>query len=143
MHEFSLAQEIYRVCEASLADRPGARIRAVRLAVGELSAAEPELLRFAWSAVVAEGPHAGAELKIEWRRARQYCPQCKREQERARGGWLRICPECGGFLLVEGGRELDVLDVTLAVGDDSPEDESSGVAQRRQGSAADEKGETR
>ena len=108
MHELSLATDIHRLCRSRM-DGVGARLERVRIAVGELSAVEPELLRFAWEAVTADGPDAGAVLEIDWRRARQTCGACGEITERAAGSWMLVCPRCGGVLSIEGGMELDVL----------------------------------
>ena len=108
MHELSLATEIYRLCRSRMAE-PAARLERVCLAVGELSAIEPDLLRFAWEAVTAGGPDANAALEVEWRRARQTCAACGEVAERAPGAWRNVCPRCGGALAIEGGMELDLL----------------------------------
>ncbi len=117
MHELGLVTEVYKICRASLETHGEGRIRSVRLAVGELSAVEPELLRFAWEAVTAEGADEGADLVVEWHVARQRCPACGEEKPRASGDWLRVCPDCGGPLLVEGGNELEILDIEVEVKD--------------------------
>jgi Zn finger protein HypA/HybF involved in hydrogenase expression len=103
-----LALEIYRVCREAVAGQRG-RLEWVRVAVGELAAVEPDLLVFAWEAAVSGGPDAGARLELEWCAARQHCPSCGEIGERAAGSWLRLCPGCQGPLRVEGGDELDVL----------------------------------
>ncbi len=108
MHELSLAAEIHRLCRGRVDGAP-ARLERVRVAVGELSAVEPDLLRFAWEAVVGGGPDAAATLEIEWRPARQHCAACG-DAARAPGQWLFACPRCGGTLTVEGGMELDVVE---------------------------------
>jgi hydrogenase nickel insertion protein HypA len=113
MHELSLAQDVLRTCAARLNGTPG-RLERVRLAVGELAAVEPDLLRFAWEAVTAGGPHEGAALEIEWHAARQVCVACGRTGDRARGAWLMLCAHCHGALRVEGGQELDVIDMAYA-----------------------------
>ncbi len=46
MHELSVATELYRACRTELEARGGGRLSEARIAVGELSAVEPELLRF-------------------------------------------------------------------------------------------------
>ena len=81
--------ELYRVCRSELQARGGERLDEVRVAVGELSAVEPELLAFAWEAVIADGPDAGARLDVEWHPARQRCPECGDVVERQPGSWLR------------------------------------------------------
>jgi len=107
MHELGLATRIHRTCRRGLA--PGARLERVRVAVGELAAVEPALLRFAWSAVVADGDDAAAVLEIDWRRALQRCAGCGAVAARDGMDWARACARCGGTLAIEGGCDLDVL----------------------------------
>ncbi|MGE5180304.1 MAG: hydrogenase maturation nickel metallochaperone HypA [Bacteroidota bacterium] len=111
MHEMSLATEVYRLCRSRAA---GGRIERVKVAVGELSAVEPELLRYAWEAVTSGGADVGAVLEIDWREAAQVCASCGARAARVAGGWLAACPACGGALRIEGGRELDVLELRHA-----------------------------
>ncbi len=115
-----IAIEVYRTCRDAVREHGGDRLHSVRLAVGELSAVEPDLLEFAWQAVVADGPDAQATLEIDFRRARQHCPLCVADAERSEGSWLRLCPRCGMPLEVSGGDELDVLEVSFT---DGQEDE--------------------
>ena len=110
MHELGIATEAYRTCRAALEAREPGRIERVRMVVGELSAVEPELLRFAWEAVTDGGPDEGARLEVDWRPARQICQECGEVAERAPGSWLRLCPRCDEPLRLEGGNELHVLD---------------------------------
>ncbi len=112
MHELNLATEIYRTCRAAIDARGRGRLDAVRVAVGELSAIEPELLVYAFEAVVSGGPDAGAKLEVEWHAARQVCPSCGQRLEHDPGAWLRLCPSCGGVVRIEGGDEMDVVDLT-------------------------------
>ena len=108
MHELSVATEIYRRCRSRV-EGADSRIERVKVALGELSAVEPDLLRYAWDAVTAAGPDAGAALEIEWREARQVCPLCGAQPRRA-AAWHRACPACGRPLRSAGGRELDVIE---------------------------------
>ncbi len=113
-----IALEIHRVCREVLAEHGGGRLEVVRMAIGELSAIEPELLGYAWQAVVADGPDADARLDITWCPARQHCSTCNEDKHRSEGSWLRICPDCAMPLEVSGGDELDVLEVTIAANED-------------------------
>lgn len=112
-----IAMEIYRTCRETAEAHGGGRLASVRLAVGELSAVEPELLVYAWEAVISEGPDEGAELKIEWCRADQRCANCNEAKDRSEGSWMRVCPDCGTPLEIKGGEELDVLDLSIEVDD--------------------------
>ena len=60
MHELGIATEIYRVSRRAGDERGAGALERVKVAVGELSAVEPDLLRFAWEAVVRDGPDDGA-----------------------------------------------------------------------------------
>ena len=111
VHEMSIAVEIHRISRAAV-DQRGGQLESVRVAVGELSAIDPQLLRYAWEALTHDGPDEGAELDVEWHPARQFCASCDEDKQRSEGSWLRICPDCGMPVQVEGGRELDVLRVS-------------------------------
>ena len=126
MHETGVATEVLRIARASVADRGAGRVTAVRLAVGDLAAVEPELLAFAWEALVAGTPEEGAALEIDWRPARQVCAACGDVAGRAPGTWLRLCPRCGGILRVTGGDDLDVLSVVFEE-EDAPESARGGA----------------
>lgn len=110
MHETSIALEILKTSEKILAENGGTRLLRVKVGVGELSAVEPELLRYAWEAVTAEGPAQGAVLEVEFFPARQVCPTCG-PVPRVPGMWVPLCLSCGTALSVEGGNELDLLQV--------------------------------
>jgi len=114
MHEMGLAAEAHAIARAAADDRGGGALESVTLVVGELAAVEPDLLQFAWEAVVAGGRDAAAALVIDFRRARQLCASCGEIPERAPGSWLRLCPRCDGPLAVEGGRELEVRSVVFS-----------------------------
>ena len=108
MHELSIATELYRTCRAEVDARGGGRIEEVTIEVGELTGVEPALLEYAWEAVVAGGPDAGASLELRWCPAEQLCPQCGPVPERQPGSWLRLCPRCDAPLVIHGGEQLDI-----------------------------------
>ena len=115
MHELSVGQELLQLCTQRVSAVQ--RIAVVRIAVGELASIEPDLLQFAWQAVIAGTPHEGAELAIAWHPANQTCALCGDVPERQPGTWLRLCPTCAGPLRVTGGDELDLLEVVPAPAD--------------------------
>lgn len=113
MHELGIATEIYRTCRQRMEGRPPGRLNTVEVAVGELSGLEPDLLRFAWEAVVQGGPDEGAVLQVEWRPAWEVCGHCGSMPPRAPRSWLRLCDKCGRTLQAKGGDELDLLRFTF------------------------------
>jgi hydrogenase nickel incorporation protein HypA/HybF len=125
MHELGIARDVHRLCRERLRGVAAARLVEVRLAVGELCAVEPELLRFAWQAVTAGGPDAGAELDVRWCPCRQVCEACGDQGERAPGTWARRCPRCARPLAIEGGRELDLLQLSYETPDDAEDAEDA------------------
>jgi hydrogenase nickel incorporation protein HypA/HybF len=108
-----IALEVYRACRETVQHHGGGRLQSARLAIGELAAVEPELLAYAWEAVVVDGPDAGAELEIVWCPAIQSCAHCGEDKQRSEGSWMRLCPDCGLPLDVTGGDELDILDLSF------------------------------
>jgi hydrogenase nickel incorporation protein HypA/HybF len=111
MHELGVAASIYRSSREAVRAHGAGRLEVVRVAIGELAAVEPELLQTAWQVVTSDGPDAGARLEIRWHAARQHCASCGEQRARAAGSWLRLCPDCQMPLHVEGGDELDLLQV--------------------------------
>lgn len=113
MHELGIAGEIYRISREAVAAHGSGRIESVRVAVGELRGLDPELLTFAWQATTTHSPDSGSMLHVDWHPARQHCSSCRQDRSQDTAGWLPLCPECGHPLTVEGGLELDVLQVTF------------------------------
>jgi hydrogenase nickel incorporation protein HypA/HybF len=109
VHETSIAFSILETAERLAGD---GRLESVSIAIGELSAVEPELLRFAWQAVVAGSAHESSELRVDWRPALQFCPQCEEQKDREPGSWLVHCPDCGKALHIQGGYELEIVEIS-------------------------------
>jgi Zn finger protein HypA/HybF involved in hydrogenase expression len=112
-----IAIEVYKTCRETIDAHGGGRLQQARLAVGELSAVEPDLLTYAWEAVIEGGADSGAQLVIEWCPAVQCCATCGESKDRASGSWMRLCPDCGMPLEVSGGDELDVIDLSFEATD--------------------------
>jgi hydrogenase nickel incorporation protein HypA/HybF len=113
VHELSIAEEVLRTSRAAMVERGGVRLERVLVAVGELTAIEPDLLRFAWEAVTKDGPDEGSQLEVDWRPARQRCASCGDLEGHRPGEWVIACPTCNGPLRVIGGLELDLLQVSF------------------------------
>jgi len=118
VHEVSIVNELIRLCRERQRERGAASVRAVRIAVGELASVEPSLLELAWGDLAPrelrgdqDARGAAATLEVEWCPASQTCAKCGEIRERQSGTWMRLCPECGGPLRVEGGDELDLVEV--------------------------------
>lgn len=111
MHEMGIAMSLYEACRKEVEKYGPGHLQKIRVAVGELAAIDPELLRFAWEATV-EGPDGKCALEIDWKPAIQRCLVCQAIKPRPENSWLVVCPDCGSPLRVEGGDELDLLEIT-------------------------------
>ena len=114
MHEIGLSAEIYRIAREAADGRGGGCLESVDVVVGELTAVEPDLLEFAWQAIVKGTADEEARLLVQWRPVLQVCDACGEIHERAPGSWLRLCPRCNGTLAVSGGDELEVRTVSFS-----------------------------
>lgn len=65
MHELGIAQSLLDLVTREVAGRPGARVTAVHLRVGELAGVEAEALGFAFDALKPGTTCAGAALVVE------------------------------------------------------------------------------
>ncbi len=112
MYELSVAQELY--CKSrERADEVGAReLESVRVNVGELSGANPRLLRSAWKFVTSETADDQCRLEIVIVPGRQICPQCGAAP--APGSHLIYCERCKCHMRVESGATVDLLEIQFA-----------------------------
>ena len=113
MHEMSLAISILETAQKILAQQGGGNLQSVKVAVGELSAVEPDLLEFAWVSLLKGTETPDARLEIEWRSSRHFCPSCRNEASQPKGTFP-VCSSCGGSLTVTGGKELDILELSFS-----------------------------
>lgn len=106
-----MAEELYRSARAYVDELGGVRLEKVSVAVGELIAGDPGLLRAAWDFTVRESVDEGAILDVEIRQVRQRCSGCGQVPIRLDSALPRYCSKCHSALRAEGGRELSVLKI--------------------------------
>ncbi|MFI0961696.1 hydrogenase maturation nickel metallochaperone HypA [Streptomyces sp. NPDC021080] len=114
MHELSIAVAVVEQVEEAVREQ-GRAVASLTLRIGELAGVVPEALDFSFG-LAAEGTAlAGARLLIETVEARGRCEGCGRE---AATGMPPVlwCAGCGAPLTLLGGRELEIVRVTLADG---------------------------
>jgi hydrogenase nickel incorporation protein HypA/HybF len=123
MHELSIAMAILDEVGDVAARQGIARVRGVRLRIGELSSVVNDALRFAWD-LAAEGTVAsGARLAIERVPVQVYCPECRDTRSPLAPNHL-VCALCGAMTPeITHGREL--LVVGMEVDDVDPRAESA------------------
>jgi hydrogenase nickel incorporation protein HypA/HybF len=76
MHEVSLIESVVAIVDEARRTQGFARLRTIRLQVGELSHAAPDALRFCFDAVTSGTIAEGAALMIEMTPGQGACPGC-------------------------------------------------------------------
>ncbi|MHA6623202.1 hydrogenase maturation nickel metallochaperone HypA/HybF [Pseudonocardia sp. DLS-67] len=108
MHELSITQSVVTAVAERL---PDARIRRVRLEVGQLSGLVPDAMRFCFELVAAGTVCEGADLEIDEAPGLARCRSCGVDFTTAEV--LPLC-DCGSAdVEVLGGRELRIRDVEV------------------------------
>lgn len=108
MHELAITQALVNLALEEAAARQAEGIAALGVAIGALSHVDPEAVRFAFEAVVAGTPAAGARLQIDRPPGTAWCLDCSDEVTIARQG--DSCPRCqGARLMVTGGDDLRLM----------------------------------
>lgn len=92
MHELGIAQSALEAVLAEAAKRNSKPVK-VGLRVGELSAIDPDSLRFSFEALTLDTGLQGLELEIEFCRRRHRCLDCGTEFEVK--DFVFDCPQCG------------------------------------------------
>ncbi len=108
MHELGIASSIVDAVRAEAEQRPGTRLLAVGLRVGEVSGVNPDALDFCFQSLVKGTDLEPISLEIERTARRQRCPKCDREFEVVECD--PTCPQCGEFQTVlVAGDEMEIV----------------------------------
>jgi len=106
VHELSIVEALIEQVTGEV-EQAGARgpVTRVHLAVGRLSGAHPESIRFAFELLVPGTRLEGARLRIDEPRAVCRCDDCRASTEIEE--FVVACPACDGRrVVIEGGRDL-------------------------------------
>ncbi|MGW3910440.1 hydrogenase maturation nickel metallochaperone HypA/HybF [Streptomyces sp. NPDC005070] len=114
MHELSIAVAVVEQVEEAVREQ-GRAVASLTLRIGELAGVVPEALEFSFGLATEGTALAGAHLLIETVDARGRCEGCGREAPTGMPPVL-WCAGCGAPLTLLGGRELEIVRVTLADG---------------------------
>ena len=110
MHEMSITRCVLDAVAREMKNHGLTRLEKVRVRVGELTAVEPESLRFCFDASVNGTPKEGASLEIEEVPLTGRCTACATEFRIE--GFKSSCPECGGTSIERlTGSELDIVSI--------------------------------
>jgi hydrogenase nickel incorporation protein HypA/HybF len=104
MHEYSLIESMMELVKHSAAENGITRVYNVKLIVGQLIMAQPELLRFSFNILRDGTILEEATLEIEERPLVMGCRECGNRYSPEFAEF--ICPECNGTAEVLSGKEL-------------------------------------
>jgi hydrogenase nickel incorporation protein HypA/HybF len=113
----ALARDRHSLFDAGTVDaearkRPGEKIIAVGLPIGEPSSISTHAPTFAFEALTRETPWENLKVEIEWCPRRQKCQGCG--EEFAVVDFEMVCPKCGdGRSSCISGAELDIAYLEL------------------------------
>lgn len=107
MHEAAIAQSVIEIAEGVARQRGAAKIRKIKLRIGEFRGVVGDALEFSFQALKKGTLAANAELEIETIRLRAECRNCARV-EVAMDDFNLLCPGCGEMLNITAGREMQV-----------------------------------
>ena len=92
MHELGIAQSVLEAVQAEGAKRRSKPVK-VGLRIGELSAIDPDALRFSFEALTLQTDLQDLQLEIEFCPRRHRCRHCGTEFEVK--DFVFDCPQCG------------------------------------------------
>ena len=95
MHELSIATALLDGIRRELASRPDAQLRKVGVRVGELSAVDPDALRFAFEVLTRDSELPDVQLEIESSPRRHRCSRCNFEFTVR--DYDSTCPRCSSL----------------------------------------------
>ncbi len=95
MHELGIANSILEAVRTEVARVPGRYATKVSLRIGEMTAVDPEALRFSFEILSQDTDLAGLQLEIEICPRRNRCEECG--QEFTVRDYDIQCPQCGSL----------------------------------------------
>lgn len=129
MHEMSLVRSLLTQAAELMNSHGGTSVERIRVEIGPLSGAEPELVQLAFAQLAVETPYCNAQLSIEAVPLTCHCEECDTDFEMQ--DFRFRCPECASASVrVVTGAEFRIVDVTIRIPDELehfPTDTSSRV----------------
>ncbi|MCL6558984.1 MAG: hydrogenase maturation nickel metallochaperone HypA [Firmicutes bacterium] len=117
MHEFSLVESMVQLVKQSASENGIKRVSRVKLVVGKLIMAQPELLQFSFEILRGGTVLEEATLEIEERPLVMRCRECGNSYSPELAEFF--CPVCNGAAEVLSGKELYVEHYEGVVHDDT------------------------
>jgi hydrogenase nickel incorporation protein HypA/HybF len=112
MHEMSIAQNLIAIVEDEMVKNNAARLRSVRLDIGEMSGIVPEALKTCFEIITAKTNMKGAVLKMDVTPLIGYCGKCEEEFKIMEFDFS--CPECDSTdIKIVTGREMNIVEIEV------------------------------
>lgn len=121
MHEYSIADQLVTSLEEQVDEDQLRNTRVVHIRLGELRMLSQEALRKAYQIITEDTVLSGSSLEFETVPVAVTCSDCDYsgpvDYDRDLMDHYSIpmlsCPECGGRVTVDSGRELEVRSLTV------------------------------
>lgn len=108
MHEMNITRSILEIIKKEMDKNSLTRLNSLKIKVGELTAVEPDTLRFCFEACTKDTDMEGAVLEIEKVPLTGKCGDCG-AMFRLRS-FISVCPVCKGRSIEKmTGTELDIV----------------------------------
>jgi hydrogenase nickel incorporation protein HypA/HybF len=108
MHEMSITKSMLEIVEKEMNESGMKALRKLRVRVGELTAVEPESLKFCFDAAIKGTAMEGATLEVEDVPLKGRCLGCAAEFRIT--AFAYRCPVCGAAAVERvAGDELDII----------------------------------
>lgn len=113
MHEMSITVNIIEIVKNEMEKNGATRLDTLRVKVGQMTAVEPDSLRFCFEACIQGTPLEGALLEIEEVPLTGKCNRCH-SHFKMDNYFLTPCPDCGGKATeIVSGQELDIVSMEV------------------------------
>ncbi len=117
MHEMSLVRSLLAQAADLMIGNGGSAVDRIRVEIGPLSGAEPELVQLAFDQLSAETLCRGAQLLIETVSLACHCVDC--DADFVMQDFRFRCPKCASSSVrVVTGDEFRIIDVTIRIPDE-------------------------
>ena len=114
MHELSIIANLFELLEEKANEQNANKIVQVKLQVGLLSGAVPDLLKTAFDIYKKDTMSAEAVLEIEEVPLKYQCQDCKTEM--VKDDYIIVCEKCGSSnLLVLEGTDMFLLKMDIEI----------------------------
>ncbi|MCX7015803.1 MAG: hydrogenase maturation nickel metallochaperone HypA [Candidatus Sumerlaeota bacterium] len=112
MHELSIIQSLIQTVEARLAEEKAARVRSIRIRLGEVFS--EDAFRQAFDMLAQGTALEGARLEVESIEQRFACPGCGGEsivRHEDLLGHMFVCPRCGRVEEMAEHGDVEILEI--------------------------------